>query len=231
MSVITLGELSRGVTLLPAGKKKKALAAWILKLEQEYGKRILPLDADTARIWGELTAAAQKCGKPRQLGFERLDLPRCGALLRAVACRGPLIPQQRVGHVARDPQPRDARRRRRSEPGDRAETGTGQRRLDRATVATDELAAQRLDDPRTRIHRGAAAEADDDCRASSLRCRGDELACSPAGRPRGVASGGIHQREPRRLGQFDEARPAVSRDTEAGLDGFAQRARDGHPVQ
>ncbi len=64
ISVITLGELTRGVKRLPAGKKKKALGAWILRLEQVYGKRILPLDADTARIWGELTAAAQECGKP-----------------------------------------------------------------------------------------------------------------------------------------------------------------------
>lgn len=64
LSVITVGELTRGVSQLPAGKKKTALAAWILRLEQGYGKRILPVDADTARIWGELTAAAQENGKP-----------------------------------------------------------------------------------------------------------------------------------------------------------------------
>ena len=64
MSVVTLGELTRGVTRLRAGKKKTLLRAWLLTLEQDYGKRILPVDADTARIWGELTAAAQQCGKP-----------------------------------------------------------------------------------------------------------------------------------------------------------------------
>ena len=64
MSIITVGELTQGVTRLPAGKRKKTLGAWILRLEQEYGKRILPVDADTARIWGELTATARECGKP-----------------------------------------------------------------------------------------------------------------------------------------------------------------------
>ena len=63
MSVVTLGELTRGVALLRTGKKKGLLRAWILTLEQEYCDRILPLDSDTARIWGELTAAAQERGK------------------------------------------------------------------------------------------------------------------------------------------------------------------------
>ena len=62
MSVITVGELTQGVTRLPAGKRKKTLGAWILRLEQEYGQRILPVDADTALIWGELTATARECG-------------------------------------------------------------------------------------------------------------------------------------------------------------------------
>ena len=63
MSVVTLGELTRGVSRLRAGKKKGLLRAWILTLEQEYGDRILRVDSDTARIWGELTAAAQERGK------------------------------------------------------------------------------------------------------------------------------------------------------------------------
>lgn len=63
MSVITLGELTKGVKRLADGKKKTALAAWVLTLEQEYGPRILPVDADTARIWGEVSAVAQERGK------------------------------------------------------------------------------------------------------------------------------------------------------------------------
>jgi len=32
-------------------------------LEQDYAERILPVDAETARVWGELTAAARARGK------------------------------------------------------------------------------------------------------------------------------------------------------------------------
>ena len=63
LSVITLGELTKGVARLPSGKKKQVLGAWVLTLEQEYGERILSVDAETARIWGEVTAATRERGK------------------------------------------------------------------------------------------------------------------------------------------------------------------------
>jgi predicted nucleic acid-binding protein len=63
VSVITVGELAKGIALLPGGKKKDALSEWLLALEQDYAERILPVDAETARVWGELTAAAQRRGK------------------------------------------------------------------------------------------------------------------------------------------------------------------------
>jgi predicted nucleic acid-binding protein len=63
ISVVTLGELARGVTRLRVGKKKSLLRVWLMTLEQEYGDRILSVDADIARIWGELTATAQERGK------------------------------------------------------------------------------------------------------------------------------------------------------------------------
>lgn len=44
------------------GAKKKHLAKWLAGIESDYGERVLPLDAETARIWGELTARAQKKG-------------------------------------------------------------------------------------------------------------------------------------------------------------------------
>lgn len=62
LSVITLGELAKGISLLAKGKRKNDLQSWLLDLERFYGDRILPIDADTARIWGELTADAQKKG-------------------------------------------------------------------------------------------------------------------------------------------------------------------------
>lgn len=63
ISVITLGELAKGVARLPAGKKREVVGKWVVTLEQEYDKRILPVTTDTARIWGELTAAALDRGR------------------------------------------------------------------------------------------------------------------------------------------------------------------------
>ena len=64
LSVITLGELTKGIALLATGKKKRQLSEWLLSLEQDYSERLLPVDPETARIWGELAAAAQDRGKP-----------------------------------------------------------------------------------------------------------------------------------------------------------------------
>ena len=63
LSVITVGELAKGIALLPVGKGKNLLRDWLLTLERDYAERILPVDGETARTWGELTAAAQRRGK------------------------------------------------------------------------------------------------------------------------------------------------------------------------
>ena len=62
LSVITIGEITKGIALLKAGKKKRDLKQWLLDLEQHYSNRILPIDAETANIWGTITATAQKDG-------------------------------------------------------------------------------------------------------------------------------------------------------------------------
>jgi len=62
LSVITLGEIIKGIALLGDGKRKRALQNWLLDLERLYTDRILAVDSETARIWGELTAEAQKKG-------------------------------------------------------------------------------------------------------------------------------------------------------------------------
>ena len=63
MSVLTVGELVKGISVLDAGKRKDGLSRWLLSIEKEYADRIIPVDAETSRIWGELTANAQKRGK------------------------------------------------------------------------------------------------------------------------------------------------------------------------
>lgn len=62
LSAITLGELARGIALLDEGRRKQALASWLLGLEQRFGEQILSVDREVARIWGELAARAQLAG-------------------------------------------------------------------------------------------------------------------------------------------------------------------------
>jgi predicted nucleic acid-binding protein len=63
LSVLTVGEVAKGVALLPAGRKKKALTSWLNGLETGFGGQILGIDVETARLWGELTARAQKSAR------------------------------------------------------------------------------------------------------------------------------------------------------------------------
>ncbi len=62
-SVLTIGEIAKCVALLAAGRKKKALASWLNGLEVKYADRLLAIDAETARIWGEFTARSQQAGQ------------------------------------------------------------------------------------------------------------------------------------------------------------------------
>ena len=78
LSVITIGEITKGVALLPDGEKKRAIRAWLLGLSGQFEDRILPIDQDTAEIWGELSAAGQKRG---------VGIPVSDGLIAATALR------------------------------------------------------------------------------------------------------------------------------------------------
>jgi predicted nucleic acid-binding protein len=57
LSVITVGELRRGVELIRHRgdvQQAKKLENWLQKLLTEHAEHILPLDADSAQIWGRL---------------------------------------------------------------------------------------------------------------------------------------------------------------------------------
>ena len=64
LSAITLGELASGVARLARGRRRLELAAWLDGLEITYAERILPVDAEVARLWGELDAGARRIGRP-----------------------------------------------------------------------------------------------------------------------------------------------------------------------
>ena len=63
LSAITIGEIIKGISLLKDTKQKAGLEGWVESLEKHYQDRILTFDVETSRIWGELSATAQKNGK------------------------------------------------------------------------------------------------------------------------------------------------------------------------
>jgi len=62
LSAVTIGEIVKGITLLKDSRKKAGLELWLENVQRHYHERILPLDTEAARIWGELTAKAQQKG-------------------------------------------------------------------------------------------------------------------------------------------------------------------------
>ncbi len=64
LSVISVGEIQKGVACLPDSLRKDALAQWLQgELVQRFGERLLPLDADTLLVWGSLIARLEKVGQ------------------------------------------------------------------------------------------------------------------------------------------------------------------------
>src|SRR3990167_5184960 len=80
ISTLTIGEIAKGIFLLPESKKKHELANWLNGLEQKFVERILPIDRDVAFMWGELTARARVKG---------ITVPASDGLIAATAlCYG-----------------------------------------------------------------------------------------------------------------------------------------------
>lgn len=60
LSAVTIGELEKGVSRLPEGKKKTAVSDWVRHaITNRFGSRVLPIDAAVAACWGELTQLPQ----------------------------------------------------------------------------------------------------------------------------------------------------------------------------
>jgi predicted nucleic acid-binding protein len=78
LSVLTVGEIVKGVALLPASRRKSGLLSWLVVLEEEFRGRILGVDLETGRIWGELAARARKSG---------VVIPATDGLIAATALR------------------------------------------------------------------------------------------------------------------------------------------------
>lgn len=64
LSVLTLGEIRKGIAVLPSSHWRTRLETWLeLELRSRFAGRILSIDADIADRWGILAAAAKKMGK------------------------------------------------------------------------------------------------------------------------------------------------------------------------
>jgi len=65
LSVLTLGEIRKGLAQLAQGKRRAQLETWLeIELQARFAGRILPIDAATADRWGLLAAEAKRMGKP-----------------------------------------------------------------------------------------------------------------------------------------------------------------------
>jgi predicted nucleic acid-binding protein len=65
ISVLTIGEMVKGVEKLPESKKKKALLIWLNEdLRLRFEDRIIDLDVNILTTWGKIQAASEKIGQP-----------------------------------------------------------------------------------------------------------------------------------------------------------------------
>ncbi|MDY6987087.1 MAG: type II toxin-antitoxin system VapC family toxin [Thermodesulfobacteriota bacterium] len=64
LSVITVGEIRKGITRLPDSKKKQKLVLWLNTILEEYKERIIPIDLMVADTWGIMQGNAEKSGLP-----------------------------------------------------------------------------------------------------------------------------------------------------------------------
>jgi len=77
LSVLTLGEIRRGIAALPQSRRRATLEAWLDKdLRARFEGRFLVIDQEVADRWGLLTAAARSSG---------IVLPVIDGLLAATA--------------------------------------------------------------------------------------------------------------------------------------------------
>ena len=64
LSVLTLGEIRKGLAGLPQGKRRTHLETWLeIELRARFAGRILPIDVPVADRWGLLAASAKRDGK------------------------------------------------------------------------------------------------------------------------------------------------------------------------
>ncbi len=82
LSAVTVGEIERGIELLPEGQRKRSLRKAFLSFQEAVEGRVLAFDLAVARRWAVLTAAFQKKGR---------RLPVLDSMIEATALHWNLI--------------------------------------------------------------------------------------------------------------------------------------------
>jgi len=80
LSVITIGEIRKGIEKLPPSKRREAVKEWLeADLLLRFQGRILEITTDVMLIWGELTGRLEKEGRP---------ITAIDSLIAAIAVQG-----------------------------------------------------------------------------------------------------------------------------------------------
>ena len=94
ISVISLGEIEKGIARLPASQRRAALSRWArTELPTQFIGRLLGIDAAVALAWGVMAARATADGRPLPV----LD----GLLLATVQAHGLTFVTRNVSDCAR----------------------------------------------------------------------------------------------------------------------------------
>lgn len=80
LSVITIGEIQKGVEKLPPSKRKTSLRRWLNEqLPVRFANRIVSIDTEVMLAWGQLVARLDQQGNP---------MPAIDSLITATALHG-----------------------------------------------------------------------------------------------------------------------------------------------
>ena len=70
ISVITVGELRRGIVRLEPSRRRDDLDFWLEDLILRYGERILPVDLEVTERWASMAEANRAAGRASEMTDE-----------------------------------------------------------------------------------------------------------------------------------------------------------------
>ncbi|MEJ7861184.1 MAG: type II toxin-antitoxin system VapC family toxin [Pyrinomonadaceae bacterium] len=82
LSVLTVGEIKKGIARLESSRKKAELEKWLEQLRIRFSRRILPLSEKTFLVWGKMYGEFERKGVVR---------PAFDSLLEATALEHDMI--------------------------------------------------------------------------------------------------------------------------------------------